>query len=173
MEPLTLSPDLVLTFPIFCCCSVFQLCPTLCDAMDCSTLGFHVLHYIPEFAQTHIHWVNDAIDQSRPLSPPSPPDTSIFPSIRIFSNDLALCIRWPKFWSFSISPSNEYSGLISFRIDWFDLPAVQGTLRSLLQHHSSKASILQQPAFLLCSSHIPTWPLEKPQLWLYRPLLAE
>ena len=101
MESLTVSPDLVLTFPIFCCCSVFQLCPTVCDAMDCSTPGFHVLHYIPEFAQTHIHWVNDAIHQSSPLSPPSPPDTSIFPSIRIFSNDLALCIRWPKFWSFS------------------------------------------------------------------------
>ena len=74
---------------------------------------------------------------------------SIFPSIRVFSNDLALCIRWPKYWSFSISPSNEYSGLISFRIDWFDLLAVQRTFKSLLQHYSSKASILQHSAFFI------------------------
>ena len=74
---------------------------------------------------------------------------SIFPSIRIFSNELALCIRWPKYWSFSISPSNECSGLISFRMDWLDLLAVQGTLKSLLQHHSSKASILWHSAFFM------------------------
>ena len=87
---------------------------------------------------------------------------SIFPTIRVFSNESAPCIRWPRYWSFSfnISPSNEYSGLISFRIDWFDLLAVQGTLKSLLQHHSSKASILHYSA--LCSnSHIRTWLLEK------------
>ena len=85
------------------------------------------------------------------LSHPLLPSPSIFPTIRVFSNDLALCIRWPKYWSFSlsISPSNEYSGLISFRIDWFDLLAVQGTLKSLLQHHSSKASILQHSAFFM------------------------
>ena len=91
----------------------------------------------PGISQTHVHWVYDAIQPSRPLWSPSPP-ALIFPNIRVFSNELALCIRWPKYWSFSfsISPSNEYSALISFRIDWFDLPAVQWTLKSLLQHHS-------------------------------------
>ena len=87
---------------------------------------------------------------------------SVFPSIRVFSNEFALCIRWPKYWSFSISPSNEYSGLISFRMDWFDLLAVQGTLKSLLQHHSSKASILQCSAFFMVQISIHTWLLEKP-----------
>ena len=88
---------------------------------------------------------------------------SIFPSIRVFSNDSALHIRWPKYWSlsFSISPSNEYSGLISFRMDWLDLLAVQETLKSLLQHHISKASILWRSAFFQSNSHIHTWPLEK------------
>jgi len=94
---------------------------------------------------------------------------SIFPSIRIFSNELGLWIRWPKYWSFSfsISPSSEYSGLISFRIDWFYVLAVQGTLKSLLQHHSLKALILQHSAFLWSNCHIHTWLLKKPQLWLY------
>ena len=92
------------------------------------------------------------------LLPPIPP------SIRVFSNESTLCIRWPKFWSFSfnISPSNEYPGLISFRMDWLDLLAVQGTLRSLLQHHSSKASILRCSLSSQSNSHIHTWPLEKP-----------
>ena len=104
---------------------------------------------IPEPAQTHVHWVSDAIQPSHPLSSPSPP--SIFPSIRVFSNEADLCIRLPKYWSFSfsISPSNEYSGLISFWMDWFDLLAVQGTLKSLLQHHSSKASIVWHLAFFM------------------------
>ena len=119
-----------------------QSCLTLCDAMICSTPGFPVLHCPLKFAQTHVHWVGDAIQPSHSLSPlllvPS-----IFPSIRVFSNELALRIRWPNYWSFSISPSNEYSELISFRIDWFDFIAVQGTRKSLLQHHSSKASILR------------------------------
>ena len=114
--------------------------------MNRNTPGFPVLHYLPEFAQTHILCISDAIQPSRPLSPllllPS-----IFPSIRVFSNDLALCIRWAEYWSFSISPSSEYSGFISLRIDWFDLLAVQGTLKSLLQHHSLKASIPQCSAF--------------------------
>ena len=91
---------------------------------------------------------------------------SVFPSIRVFSKESGLCIRWPTYWSFSISPSKEYSGLISFRIDWLDLLAVQGTLKSLLQHHSSKASILRCSAFLWSNSHIRTWLLEKP--WLGR-----
>ena len=105
--------------------SVPQSCPILCDHIDCSTPGFPVHHQLPELAQTHVHRVSEAIQPSHPLSSPSP--TSIFPSIRLFSKESDLCIRWPKYWSFSISPSNESSGLISFRIDWFDL-AVQGTL---------------------------------------------
>ena len=105
---------------------VVQSCLTLCDPMDCSMPGLPVHHQLPEFTQTHVHRVNDAIQPSHPLSSPSP---SIFPSIRVFSNESVLCIMWPKYWSssFSISPSNEYSGLISFRMDWLDLLAVQGT----------------------------------------------
>ena len=103
-------------------CSVTQWCPTLCDYPDCRMPGFPVLHRLTEFAHTHDHWVGDAIQPSHPLSSllflPS-----VFPSIRVFSNESALHIRWPKYWkfSFNISPSNEYSGLISFRMDWFDL----------------------------------------------------
>ena len=112
-------------------------CLTLCNSMDCSTPGFPVHHQLPGLAHTHVHLVGDAISHlilCHPLLLPS-----IFPSIRVFSNKSVLCIRWPKYWSlsFSISPSNEYSGLISCRMDWFDLLAVQGTLKSLLQHHSS------------------------------------
>ena len=116
--------------------------------MDCSTTGFPVHHQLPKLAHTHVHRVGDAIQSSHPPCPllllPS-----IFPSIRVFSNESALCIRWPKFWSFNfnISPSNEHPGLISFRMDWLAVFAVQGTLESLLQHHSSKASILQCSAF--------------------------
>ena len=97
----------------------------LCDPMDCSMPGFPVLHHLPEFAQTHVHCVGDAIQFSHPLCPLLPLPL-VFPSIRVFPNELFLRIRWPKYWSFSfsISPSNEYSGLISFRIDWFDLFAV-------------------------------------------------
>ena len=119
--------------------------------MDCSKpLGFPVHHHILELLQTHVQRVGDAIQASHPLCSllllPS-----IFPSIRDFSNESVLHIRLPKYWSFSfnISPSNEYSGLISFRIDWFDILAVQGTLKSLLQHHSSKASVLRCSAFLM------------------------
>ena len=111
-----------------------------------------------------VHWVNDAIQAFHPLSPPSPL-SSIFLSIKVFSNELALRIRWPKYWSFSISSSNEYSVLISLRIDWFDLLAIQGTLKSLLQHHSLKASILGHSAFY-GPTHICTWLLQKQQLWL-------
>ena len=120
--------------------SVTQLCLTLCDPMDCSMPGLPVHHQLPELTQTHVHSVRDAIQPTHPRQPlPFPP--SIFPSIRVFSNELVLRIRWPKYWSirFSIRPSNEYSGLISFTTDWLDLLAVQGTLKSLLQHHSSKA----------------------------------
>ena len=109
--------------------------------MNDSTPGFPVLHHLPEFAETH---VNHLMLFCLLLLL-----RSVFPSIRVFSNELGLCLRWSKYWSFSISPSNEYSGLISFRIDWLDLPAVQGTLKSLPQHHSSKASILQPSAFFI------------------------
>ena len=123
------------------CCSVAKLCPSLRDPMDCSKSGFPVLHYLPKFAQSHVHRVGDATQPSRPLSPPSPPALSLSQHQGL-SNESALHITWPKYWSFSfsISPSNEYSGLIPFRMDWLDLLAVQGTLKSLLQHHSSKAS---------------------------------
>ena len=102
--------------------------------------GFSVHHQFPELAQTHVHWVGDA--NHLILWCPLLLLPSIFPSIRVFSNELVLCIRWPKYWSFnfSISPSSEYLGLISFRMNWLDLLAVQGTLKSFLHHHSSKAS---------------------------------
>ena len=124
---------------------VTQLCLILFDPMDHSMPGLPVHHQLPEITQTHLHWVSDVIQPSHPLSSPLLP-LSIFQSIRVFSNESALLIRWPKYyWSFNfnISPSNECSGLISFRMDWLDFLAVQGTLRSLLQHHSSKASIFQ------------------------------
>ena len=108
--------------------------------MDYSTPGLPVHYQLLELIQTHIHSVGVAIQLSLPLLSPSPP--AIFPSIRVFSNESILRIRGPKYWSFSISPSNEYSALISFRMNWLDLLAVQGALKSLLQHHSSKASIL-------------------------------
>ena len=112
---------------------VTQLCPTLCNSMDCSTPGFPVHDQLPKPTQIHVHRVGDAIQPSHPLWSPSPPAFNPF-SNRVFSNESVLCIRWPNYWSFSfsISPSNEHSGLISFRIDLFDLLAVQGTLRSLL-----------------------------------------
>ena len=118
--------------------------------MDYSTPGFPVLHHCPEFAQIHFHWVGDAIQPSHPLSAPSPPTFNLSQHQNLF-NESVLRIRWPKYWSFSfnISPSNEYSGLISFKMDWLDLLAVQGTLKSLLQHRSSKALILLCSAFFI------------------------
>ena len=117
--------------------------------MDCSRPGFPVHHQLSELALTHVHHVGDATQHlilCRPLLLPS-----TFPRKRVFSKESVLGIRWPKYWSFSfsISPSNEYSGLISFRMDWFDLLAVQWTLKSLLQHHSSKASVLRHSAFFM------------------------
>ena len=123
--------------------SVPQSCPTVCKPMDCSTPGFPVHHQFLELTQTHVHLISDAIQPSHPLSSPFLLP-SIFLSIRVFSNESVLHIRWPKYWSlsFSISSSNEHSGLISFRMDWLDLLSVQGTLKTLLQHHISKASII-------------------------------
>ena len=119
------------------CYSVTQSCPTLCDPMDCSRTGFPILHRLLELAQIHVHWVSYAIQPSCTLRFPSLPAFNLSQHQGHFE-----WVRGAKYWSFSISPSNEYSGLISFRIDWFDLLAVQETLKSLLQHHSSKASVL-------------------------------
>ena len=136
--------------------SVAQSCLTLCNPMNCSMPGLPLHQQLPEFTQTHVHRVSDAIQPPHPLSSPFPPAPNPR-SIRVFPNESALRIRWPKYWSFSfsISPSNEYSGLISFRMDWLDLLAVQGTLKSLLQHHSSKASILQCSAFFIVQLSYP------------------
>ena len=124
--------------------SVTQSCLTLWDPMDCSTSGFPVHHQLPEFTQTHVHRVGDAIQPSHPLSSPAPP--AIFSSIRVISNESVLRIRWPKYWSFSfsISPCNEYSGLISFRMNWLDLLVVQETLdsSSTPQFRSINSSVL-------------------------------
>ena len=128
--------------------SVAQSCLTLCNPVNRSTPGLPVHHQLPEFTQTHVHRVSDASSHlilCRPLLLPSIP-----PSVKVFSSESALHIRWPKHWSFSfsVSPSNEYSGLISFRVDWFDLLAAQRTLKSLPQHNS-KASILHCSAFFM------------------------
>ena len=116
--------------------------------MNRTTPGLPVHHQLPEFTETHVHRVSDAIQPSHPPSSPSPLPP-ISPSNTVFSNESTLRIRWPKYWSFTfnISPSNEHPGLISFRMDWLDVLAVQGTLKSLLQHHSSKASILRHSSF--------------------------
>ena len=109
--------------------------------MNWSTPGFPVHHQLPELTQAYVHQAGDAIQPSHPLLSPSPPAFNL--SIRVFSNESVLCLRWPEYWNFSFSnsPSNVYSGLIFFRINWFDLLAVQGTLKSLLQHHRLKALI--------------------------------
>ena len=139
-------------------CLFDMSCGTLCNPTDYSTSVFPILHYLPEFIQTHIHWVDDAIQPSHPLSSPSPHALNLSQHQSLFQNvgsshqlakvlELQLCI----------SPSNVYSGFISFRMNWFDLLAVPGTLKSLLQHHSSKASILQRSAFFMVQpSHLYT-----------------
>ena len=135
---------------------VTQPCLTLCSPMDCSTPGFPVHHQLPELAQTHVHRVSDAIEPSHPLPSPSPLAFNLSQHQGLFEQSVLL-IRWSKSqsFSFSISPSNEQSGLISFRIDRFDLLVVQGTLKSLLQHHSSKASNFQCSAFFIVQlSHL-------------------
>ena len=137
----------------------------LWDTMNCSTLGFPFRHYLLEFAQIHVHeFDGNAIQPSHPLLPllllPS-----VFPSIRVFSNESALRIRWPKYWSFSfkISPSSEYSGLISFRMDWLDLLAVQGTLKRVFSNTTvQKHQFFGAQPSSQSNSHIHTWPQEKP-----------
>ena len=143
-DPLAPSRLTAHTASTCCCgCSVTESCPALSDPMDCSTPGLPVLHYLQEFAQTHVHGVGDAIQPSHSLPPLFPPTFNLSQH-QVFSNELALCIRWPKYWSLSL---NEYSGFVSSRIDQFYLLVVQGTLRSLLQYHNLKASILQCSAF--------------------------
>ena len=143
--------------------SVAQSCPTLCDPMNCSTSGLPVHHKLPSLPKTM------SIELMMPsnhliLCHPLFLLPSIFPGIRVFSNDSPLRIRWPMYWSFSvnISPSNEHPGPISFRMDWLDLLAVQGTLKSLLQHHSQKDQFFSAQSSLWSNSHIHTWLLEKP-----------
>ena len=136
--------------------SVAQSCPALCGPMDCSMPGLPAHHQFMEPNQTHVHHVGDAIQPSYPLLSPPPP-TFHLSQHQVFSNELVLHIRWPKYWSFSfnISPSNEYSGLISFRMDWLDFLAVQGTLKSLVQHHQKHLFFSTQLS-LWCNSHIHT-----------------
>ena len=142
--------------------SAAQSCPALCNPMDCSMQSLPVHHQIPELVGLKLRSIESVMPSNHLilchllLLPPS-----IFLGIRVFSNESVLCIRWPKYWSFnfSISPSSEYSGLVSFKMDWLDLLTVQGTLKSLLQHHSSKASILQCSAFFvvqLCHPYMTT-----------------
>ena len=146
-----------IAFKIPCCfCLVAKSCLTLLDSSDCSTPGPSVLHYLLEFAQTHVHQVSGAMQTSHPLSPPSPPALNLSQHQGLFqwvssSYQVAKVLDF----SFNISPSNKHPGLISFRMDWLDLLAVQGTLKSLLQHHSSKASILWCSAFYIVQlSHL-------------------
>ena len=143
--------------------SVTWSCPTLCNPMNHSMPGLPFHHQLWEFTQTisiELVMPSNHLTLCRPLLLPL-----IFPSIRVFSNESALCITWPKYWSFSfnISPSNEHPGLISFRMDWLDLLAVQGTLKSLLQHHSSKASILRCSTFFVLQLSYPYMTTEKVQ----------
>ena len=141
---------------IHSCCSVAQLCPTICDPMDCSMPGFSVLHYLQEHAQIHGRWVTDAIQQSHPLLSPSPP-ALIFPSNRVFSNESTLHISWQSIGastSASVLPMNIQVWVC--RIHWVDLLALQGTLKSLLRPDSSKVSILAIQPSLFSKSHMHT-----------------
>ena len=155
-------------FVVVVCCSVTKLCLTLCNPMDCSMPGFHVLHSLLEFTQTHVHesvMPSNRLILCRLLLPVP----SVFPSIRVFSNELTLHIRWAKYrsFSFSISPSNEYSGLISFRMNWLGLLAAQGTLKSLLQHHNLQASVLQHSAFFMVQLSHPYMTTIALTVWIF------
>ena len=139
--------------------SVTQSCPTLCDPMDCTTPGLPVHHQLPEFSQTHVHWVGDAIQSFHPLLAPSPPTFNLS-RIKVISNESVLCIRWPKFWcfSFNISPSNEYLGLISFRMDLQSKGLSRVFSNTTVQKHRLFGTQLSSQS----NFHIHTWPLEKP-----------
>ena len=125
-------------------------CPTLCNLMNHSTSGLPVHYKCPEYTQSHVHWVGDAIQPSHPLPSPSPLALNLSQHQGLFKW-VSSHIRWPKYWSFSfnISPTNEHPGSISFKMDWLDFLAIQGTLKSLLQHHSSKALVLQHSVFFI------------------------
>ena len=141
-----LSETLSSTCCCCCCCSIAKLCMTLCDPMDYSIPGFAILTTswsLLRFMSIESGMLSNYLILCCPLLLLP----SIFPNFRIFSNKLALCIKWPEYWSLNFSPSNEHPGLISFRTDWLDLLAVQGTLKSLLQHYSSKESILRRSIF--------------------------
>ena len=142
--------------------SVTQSYTTLWDPMDCSMPGLPICHQLPEFTQTHVHWVGDAIQSSHPPLSPSSPAFILSQHQGLFKW-VSSSIRWPKYWSisFSISPSKEYSGLISFRMGWLDLLSVQGSLKSLLQHQSSKASILWHSDFFTVHFSHPYMTTEK------------
>ena len=154
--------------------SVAQLCLTLCNPMNHRMPGLPVHHQLPEFTQTHVHRLGDANQPSHPLCPlfllPSIP-----PSMRVFSNESTFHMRWPKYWSFSFSiiPSKELPGLISFRMDWLDLLAVQGTLKSLLQNHNSKVLTLHHSVFFIVQLSHPYMTTGKSIAWLDGPLLAK
>ena len=152
--------------------SVAQSCPTLCDTMDCSMPGFPVYHQLLDLTQTHVHCVSDAIQPSHPLSSPSPSAFNLSQHQGLFQWVCSLHQVAKGLQSF-VSPSNEYSGLISFRTDWLDLLAVQGTLKSLLQHHSSKASILWRSTFFITQLSHPYMTTEKTMALTIRPLLAK
>ena len=137
--------------------SAAQLCSTLCNPMDCSMSGLPVHHQLQELTQTHVHRIGDAIQPSHPLLSPSPAfNLSLHQDLFQWTGSLHQVANYRSF-SFNISPSNEHSGLISFRKDWLDLLAVQGTLKNLLQHHSSKASILQHSTFFIVQLPHPYW----------------
>ena len=150
MKGVTWNPGILRSFLV----TVAQSCPTLCNPTVCSTPGFPVLHHLPAFCSNSgplSWWCYLVLCRPLLLLP------SVFPSIRVFSYESALCIRWPEYWSFSfsISPPSEYSELISFRIDWFHLLVAQGPLKNVLQHHSLRASVLKHSAFLMVQlSHV-------------------
>ena len=159
------------------CCSITQSCPTLFGPMDCCISGFPVLHHLPELAQTHVHWVGDAMQPSCTLSSPSPPAFNLFQHQGLFQwvFQWVLPIRWAKDWSFSISinPSSEYSGLISLNIDWFDLLAVQGLSGVFSSTTVQRHQFFGVVPSLQSSFHNCMWPLGRPEPWLFGPLSAE
>ena len=144
--------------------SVAQSCPTLYDPMNCSTPGLPVHHQLPEFTQTHVRWIRDALQPSHPLSSPSPPAPNPSQYPRVFSSESTLRMRWAKYWSFSFSiiPSKEIPGLISFRMDWLDLRAVQRLSRVFSNTTVQKHQFFGAQLSSQSNSHIRTWPLEKP-----------